>query len=59
MANTKNIKDIEENLSELCSSFIILFDKLKTNGIISHEEYNTHTKMKKDFLNKVHKKSIS
>jgi len=59
MANTKNIKDIEEKLYDLCSSFIILFDKLQAKGIISQEEYNNHTKLKKDFLDKVHEKSIN
>ncbi|SCG82623.1 hypothetical protein DW1_1024 [Proteiniborus sp. DW1] len=55
--NTKNIKDIEGKLCELCSTFINLFDKLQAKGIISQEEYNIHTMVKIDFLNKFCKNS--
>lgn len=48
-----DIKDIEKKLFELSTSFIILFDNLKKQGIISQEEYNTHTLVKKEFLDKI------
>ncbi|WP_161802929.1 hypothetical protein [Caloranaerobacter sp. TR13] len=44
--------DIEKQLAELCTNFINIFDKMKTNGIITEEEYIRHTKYKKDFLKK-------
>lgn len=44
--------DIEKQLAELCTNFINMFDKMKSNGIITEEEYIRHTKYKKDFLKK-------
>ncbi|WP_427339722.1 hypothetical protein [Caloranaerobacter sp. DY30410] len=46
-------KDIEKQLAELCIDFINIFDKMKTNGVITEEEYIRHTKYKKDFLKKI------
>lgn len=48
-----NVKEIEKGLFELSTSFIALFDKLKKSGVISQEEYDTHTKSKKEFLQKI------
>ncbi len=46
-------KEIERKLQELSTSFILLFDKLRYKDIISQEEYDTHTKVKKEFLKKI------
>lgn len=45
-------------LYELSNSFILLFDKLKYKGAISQEEYDTHTKLKKEFIQKVGNKEL-
>ncbi len=56
MEDIKDIKEIESRIYELCSSFIILFEELQSKGIISQEEYDTHTMVKKDFLHRVRNK---
>lgn len=59
MAIINDIKEIESKLAELSSSFILLFDKIKTEGIISQEEYDSHTLLKKDFLHKISNRHIN
>lgn len=46
-------KEIEKKLLELSTSFILLFDKLKLKDVISQEEYDMHTRVKKEFLQRV------
>jgi len=53
MINVKDIKEIEKKLYELSASFVLLLDNLKEKGIITQEEYEAHTKVKKDFMNKL------
>ncbi len=48
-----DVKEIEKGLLELSTSFIVLFDKLKKSGVISQEEYDAHTKSKKEFMKKI------
>lgn len=54
-----DIKEIESKLVELSASFILLFDKIKTEGIISQEEYDSHTLFKKEFLHKLNDRHIN
>ncbi|WIV11423.1 hypothetical protein [Proteiniborus sp. MB09-C3] len=53
MTDIRDIKEIERKLVELSSAFIILFDNLKAKGIISQEEYDAHTMVKRDFLHRI------
>ena len=59
MAVINDIKEIESKLAKLSSSFILLFDKIKTEGIISQAEYDSHTLVKKDFLRKINNRQIN
>ena len=48
-------KIIENELRNLCVMMIKQFEKLKERGLISSEEYETHTKTKKHFLENFNK----
>ncbi len=49
------LNTIEKQLAELSISFIDFLDTLKENGIISNEEYEKHTVIKKNFLSNISK----
>lgn len=52
----KNPQNIDENLKSICLTVIKYFDKLKNEGKISQEDYEKHTKLKKEFLEKINGK---
>ncbi|MFA5522916.1 MAG: hypothetical protein WDA24_01015 [Tissierellales bacterium] len=54
-----SIKETEQNLADLSMLFISLFDKIKAEGIISQEEYDIHTLLKREFLHKIGSTHIS
>lgn len=47
------IKEIESKLYELSVLMIELLNNLKDNNIITQEEYNTHIKLKKEFIKSI------
>jgi hypothetical protein len=47
------VNSIEKQLKELSLSFIDFFDKLKEVGVISQEEYDKHTAVKRKFLDTI------
>lgn len=46
----KGNKELERQLVILCNEFINIFDKLLMKDLITKEEYEAHTKLKKLFL---------
>lgn len=50
MINNSHKDAIERELEEFCNYFINLFDEMLEKGVISHNEYQLHTKVKKSFI---------
>lgn len=46
----KNIETLENSLHNLCCDFISYLDQFMNLGKISREEYDKHSKVKKDFI---------
>lgn len=44
--------DIMDELIQLCNLAITLLQKAKDDGLISDEEYSSHIKSKKEFLDR-------
>ncbi|WP_156936339.1 hypothetical protein [Clostridiisalibacter paucivorans] len=53
----KNSSFYSDDLKVLCIEIIKCLDKLKSQGIITEEDYIKHTKLKKKFLDDIQKKS--
>ncbi|WP_183108752.1 hypothetical protein [Thermohalobacter berrensis] len=43
-------KELESELKELCLKMINIFSHYKEKGIIDQDEYEKHTRLKKDFI---------
>jgi hypothetical protein len=47
------VNDCEFTLTEICKSFLQYLHDLRQKGLISEEEYEEHSKMKLEFLNRI------